>query len=170
MISKSITQERLKELLKYDSETGVFTRAINSGKNNRWKKGSVVGCVSKKNGYINVSLLGKRYYAHRLAWLYVHGEFPKFDIDHINHVRDDNRIANLRSVTRQENMRNSSTPSHNTSGLIGVSWRKDKRKWRSYITVNGKLISLGSHTHLESAITARKSAEIKYEFHKNHGA
>ena len=93
----SITADELRSILHYNPLTGVFTR-IRSAHPHR--VGVVVGSVS--HGYILIGLLGKRYRAHRLAWLYVYGTWPKHDIDHINRNRSDNRICNLRDVTRQQ--------------------------------------------------------------------
>ena len=164
-----LTQDKLKELLNYNPETGIFTRAINSGRNDRWKKGTVVGCLSKKNGYINIGLFDKRYYAHRLAWLYVYGESPSGEVDHINHVRHDNKISNLRSVDKKDNCKNKSILSNNTSGTSGVWWRGDRCKWVSNIGVNGKNIYLGCYQIKQDAINARKKANVEYGFHENHG-
>lgn len=118
-----ITQSELKKIFLYEKESGIFTRK---------RLNKITG--SKNNcGYLNININNKTYYAHRLAWLYVYGEFPKH-IDHINHIRTDNRIANLRNVEHKENRRNSSLISTNKSGVNGVFW--DKR------TKNGLLVSL----------------------------
>ena len=169
MTKPMLTQEELKELLNYNPETGIFTRAINSGRNDRWKKGSVAGYLDDSNGYIKVSLLGKRYYAHRLAWLYVHGEFPVNKIDHENHDRTDNRIINIRLASDSQNAMNCSKQVNNTSGTTGVVWDKDLLKWAARIMVNRKCLYLGVFVDIELAKNARKQAEVKYGFHENHG-
>jgi len=104
--------------------------------------------------------------AHRLAWFYMEGEWPT---GHINHIRDDNRWVNLREVSNQENHKNQSISINNKSGVIGVCWNKKARKWHAQIKVNYKAISLGCFSDIHNAIKARKDAEIKYGFHKNHG-
>ena len=169
MTTKSLTQDKLKGLLNYNPETGIFTRAVDSGRNNCWKKGSVSGYFDASNGYVKVSLLGKRYYAHRLAWLYVHGKFPENKIDHINHNRTDNRLCNLRTVSNTDNSRNCSKQANNTSGTTGVVWDRDLLKWSARIMVNRKCLYLGVFVDIELAKNARKQAEVKYGFHKNHG-
>ena len=113
-----ITQERLKEVLKYNSETGEFTRKIAKG-----------GKIKDSSGYILISVDGEKYYAHRLAWLYMYGEFPKNSIDHINKIKDDNHLYNLRDVTSIENQRNRFLNINNKSGFLGVSWYKPLSKW-----------------------------------------
>ncbi len=106
---------------------------------------------------------------HRLAWLYMYGEWPVGDIDHINGIRDDNRLINLRSVSRQENLRNRRTGRNNTSGVMGVNWDKSLGKWRSSIGIGGKTKHLGVSHYKWDVICLRKSAEMKYGFHLNHG-
>lgn len=111
-LSGPLDQKLLRALVDYDGNTGLFewrtlphTFSTCNHKWNEAKAGKKCGIVGEK-GYAHISLLGKKYKAHRLAWLYVYGHFPKNEIDHINRVRDDNRIANLRDVTRAENMQN----------------------------------------------------------------
>lgn len=104
-----------------------------------------------------------------LVWLMFNGYLPKGEIDHINGIRSDNRIENLREVTRVENSRNQQIKSNNVSGAIGVRFNQHIDKWESYIKVNYKKIHLGSFNSKQSAIKARKDAEKKYGFHENHG-
>lgn len=157
-----ITQEQLKELLHYDPDTGKFARIkVLSDNNPRAKVGEEAGSIDMY-GYRQIGLLGSNYRAHRLAWLYTYGVWPKNQIDHINRVRYDNRIINLRDVTNNQNIRNIS---NNTSGHVGVSWSKGKHKWGSYITVNRKRLHLGYFEDIEDAVCARKEAEIKYNFY-----
>lgn len=158
-MNKKITCLELKLKLYYDPVTGVF---INLKTNN------IIGCKIKK-GYYVINLLGSQYRAHRLAWLYMTGEFPENDIDHINHIRYDNRFINLRSVSRVENGKNQSKQCRNTSGITGVSWSESRGKWTAYICSNGKSYGLGRFYDKFNAICARKSAERKYGFHANHG-
>lgn len=109
------------------------------------------------------------YKQHRIAWAIFHGEEPDGDIDHINGRRADNRIRNLRVVSRSGNLKNSSLSRRNTSGTCGVSWNKRSQKWEAYINSNGKRYRIGVFQKKEEAICERKKAESKYGFHKGHG-
>lgn len=122
------------------------------------------------HGYKFGAIFGKNYRAHRVIWAMTFGAWPDGQIDHINGNRSDNRIENLRVVSNAENQRNSKIRSTNTSGAAGVSWNKRCAKWQARITVNHKRIHLGYFGNKDDAIAARKSAEIKYGFHPNHGA
>ena len=161
-----ITQKELKELLHYDPETGIFTRlkSVSSGA----RKGDIAG-HSTGNGYLQIGIKGRYYRAHRLAWLYMTGEWPKDQIDHINHIRTYNRWVNLREATNQENHKNQTLKSTNTSGVCGVYFRNDTLKWAAFIWVNDKPTNLGSFTDKFEAICARKASENKYGYHANHG-
>jgi hypothetical protein len=165
MSDKILTQARLKELLHYCPDSGLFTWMASRGS---IKKGCVSG-TAHSEGYINIGVDGSRYFAHRLAFLYMVGVMPKEDVDHINHSRDDNRWGNLRGATRADNSKNSSISKSSTSGISGVSWHKASAKWRAHIRVDGKQKHLGSYGSLTTAGLARKKAERKYGFHENHG-
>lgn len=158
MATDLITQERLKNLLHYNPDTGVFTRR-NTFRN--LTAGSVVGCVGA-GGYMQCSLDNKMYKMHRLAWLYVHGRWPADQIDHINHNVTDNRILNLREVSCAENHQNRARRTKNSSGYLGVGWHKRDKRWQVHIEVNGKRHHIGYYTQLPDAIAARKAAELKY--------
>ena len=160
-----ITQVELKKILYFDEKTGDFTWVNDCV--NKVKSGDVAGC--NKDGYIVIRVNGHLYRAHRLAWLYVHGDFPSGSIDHINHKKNDNRIENLRCVSHKENCRNQSKNKRNKSGYTGVHFRKDIKKWMANIMVNGKTKTLGHFDEINDAIRARKEAESKYNFHNNHG-
>lgn len=151
----SITADELRAILHYDPLTGVFTR-IRSAHPHR--VGAVVGSVSR--GYILIGLLGKLYKAHRLAWLYVYGTWPKDQIDHINRNRSDNRIANLRDVTNQQNMCNVGVKADNTSGHSGISWDRRRSRFRVRITRNYKAAHLGYFKSFDEAVAARLKAEV----------
>jgi len=161
-----LTKSRLRELLDYDEFSGVFTWRGRTS--NRIKVGDQAGAVVKE-GYRIIRIDGRLYLGARLAWLFVHGEWPDGQIDHINHVRDDDRIKNLRVVTHQENGRNQKMPSNNKSGVVGVRWQNERSRWVSYITVSGRRLSLYAGKDLMEACCQRKSAEVRYEFHSNHG-
>ena len=155
-----LTQSRLKELLAYDPETGIFTRRVSTC--NRVKIGGIAGSLNVSLGYIAMHVGGHRNYAHRLAWLYMTGEWPKAEIDHINGIRDDNRFCNLREATRAENVQNKRLYTRNTSGFMGVYWHNRNNKWRARIQVKGRMVSLGYHTTAEAAHAAYLAAKAKY--------
>jgi len=166
MTKRIITQKRLKEILHYNPETGIFTWKIRQARS-KVSVGDAAGCKTK--GYTRIKINGKLYSSHRLAWLYVYGVFPVNQLDHINHARSDNRIENLREVTNQENHKNVSKHKRNRSGVNGIHWNSRDSNWKSGIMSNGKAIFLGNFTDKFEAICARKSAEVKYGFHSNHG-
>lgn len=163
-----ITQERLKELLDYDPGTGVFTWRID--RTGTAKAGSVAGSLDA-DGYPQIKVDNRLYKAHRLAWLYIYGELPPHQIDHINRVRTDNRICNLRTATNAENLQNQRKRRNNTSGVIGVSWRKGLSKWQARIMFNGRCIHLGYYKTIEEAAAARAAAKAKlHTFHPEDAA
>lgn len=143
-----LTQARLKEFLSYDPETGAFTN-IKSGKG-RKPVGVVVG-LPRGDGYTSSMIDGKNYLHHRLAWLYVHGEFPPADVDHISGVRNDNRLINLRPAERHENCQNITTQ----------DVRFESGKWRARICIQGQRHCLGRHTHREDAEAACLEAKMR---------
>lgn len=153
-----LTQSRLKELLHYDPETGAFTWRGSIGR--KIRAGDKAGSRCGK-GYWVIGFTRKYYKAHRLAWLYVHGRFPIGDIDHINGVRHDNRIVNLREATKAENGQNICKHRDNKSGFIGVSWHPATRKWRSRIRTNRKLKSLGLFDTPDAAYSAYLAAKAE---------
>lgn len=155
--------QRLKELLIYDPETGVFKNKIQRGPTAL--AGDITGYLNP-SGYITIFIDGRHYRAHRLAWLYVYGEWPLNFIDHINHVKHDNRISNLRNATKSENMQNVVSYKHNSSGFKGVTWHKQLGKWNAKIKVNKKTISLGCYHDLADAVQARLAAEKQYHSHR----
>jgi hypothetical protein len=153
-----VRRERLVELLDYDPESGCFFWKVNR---NQMLKGSKAGTVSR-NGYIRIFIDGKHYAANKLAWFFVNGEYPRCDIDHINRVRSDNRISNLRKATRSENCQNASLRKNNKTGVTGVCWNPFHKKWQSRIMINGKSIHLGYHDTMLSAAKARSAAKKNY--------
>lgn len=146
-----ITQEQLKAQLHYDPLTGIFTNLIQRSK--RSKIGSVAGS-KEKTGYIRIILNYKPYRAHRLAWLYMTGEFPKNMIDHRNENKSDNRFENLREAAMSENKFNQRAQSNNKSGCKGVSMHSQTGKWRARGNLNGVEIHLGIFSEKEEAISA----------------
>ena len=160
-----LTQDRLKELLHYFPVEGIFVRRVSRGSR---RAGSIAGGPHVE-GYIRIGVDYEDYLAHRLAFLYMEGWMP-VEVDHENHIRDDNRWENLRAATSAVNGRNSSRRTDSISGFTGVNWDKRRNKWRVRIYVDGREIYLGLYDVLEDAVAARKAADIKYGFHPNHGA
>ena len=154
-----MTRERLCELLTYNQETGDF----------HWIKRNQKKAGSNLDGYTKIKIDGKNYLAHRLVWLYVYGKLPLGAIDHVNHIRNDNRLDNLRDVDSVSNSRNRSLGKNNVSGIIGVFWNSEQNRWQSQIKVDGKQIYLGIFSEFHEAVNVRKNAEVLYGFHKNHG-
>lgn len=162
-----MNQSELKELLHYDLDTGVFTWLV------RVPRTRFSGCVAgfECQGYRRIKIRKKRYTAHRLAWLYVTGNWPEDEIDHINGDGEDNRFANLREADRFVNARNMPLSSVNKSGVVGVRLRKRKKSqsWVVQIADKGVKIHLGCFKSKNDAIKARKAAEKRLGYHPNHG-
>lgn len=156
------------ELFRCDYETGVlYWRWRNS---NRVPKTLEAGMQRKSSGYLYVQVHGRLYPVHRVVMLMCYGFYGEgLEVDHINHVRNDNRLVNLRFVTRSENMRNRSVSSNSTSGITGVYFSKARKKYIALIGVNRKLIYLGYFDTLEEAAAARAEANLKFKFNNNHG-
>ena len=163
-----LTQDLLNELFEYDSLTGDFFWKRKRTPMSRVVVGSAAGYINVK-GYFLVEISGKGYYVHRLIWMMVTGELPEYEIDHINGNPKDNRLINLRSVSRQENQQNKKMYATNTSGAVGVCWDKRESKWLVRIGVNNQSAHIGYFEDWFEAVCARKSAEHKYNYHKNHG-
>lgn len=155
-----LTQEELKSQLHYNPDTGIFSRILN--KRTR-RKSNRAGFYSNE-GYLCIGLKGKYYKLHRLAWLYVYGRFPENHIDHINGIRDDNRLSNLREATPRENTQNIKIYSNNTTGYIGVTYYKRNKKYAAQISNKGKNLYLGLYETAELAHQAYLSA--KANLHK----
>ncbi|HGO4161871.1 TPA: HNH endonuclease [Serratia marcescens] len=156
----------IKNILHYDATSGLFTWKVD--RNNRTRKGMASGSKNK-DGYIEISTMGRVHMAHRLAWEMYHGVRPRNEIDHINGVRDDNRIINLREATRSENNRNKVVNKSSTSGIKGVTYHKQHRKWSSRIFVNGKNKNIGYFNTKEEAADAYRKEAIKLhgDFYKD---
>lgn len=144
-----ITQERLKELLTYEPETGNFIWNIDNGP--RAKNGSIAGCINKVAKYIQIRIDGKGHQAHRLAFLYITGDLPTDCVDHINGQRSDNRWCNLRTATYLENSFNKGKQPQNKSGFKGVSWNKASNKWIAQCQVRYKKYRIGVFDNPEEA-------------------
>lgn len=161
--------EEVARLFTYDREAGVLYWRIRNGNNTRrnYVAGSSKGT---KEGYRRVGIKGKIYKEHRIIMMLCFGHIPEnAEIDHINHVRDDNRLCNLRFVTGSENKKNQSVSSKNTTGVTGVYFSKARKKYRARISVDRKIINLGNYDTLEEAAAARAEANLKFNFNNNHG-
>lgn len=154
-----LTQDRVKQLLVYDPNTGVFKWRVYRAGNAI--PGQTTGSVNT-TGYTQIKLDAVKYSAHRLAWLYVTGGWPNFDLDHINRNRQDNRIANLRPATRSQNCQNQKPRSDNVSGVKGVHWCKRKERWIVQMNIGGKRKQLGAFTQLNDAQIVRAAAEKQH--------
>ncbi len=154
----NLTQKRLKELLVYDPGTGIFTNKVCRGSRSKdgWECGSL-DC----EGYLQTSIDGTNYKLHRLAFLYMEGYLPEYDVDHKNGIRDDNRWCNLRHVSRSCNSQNRKCSAANKSGFSGVSWSKSNNRWVANSTVDGKRINLGRYTDPLEAALARLTWEVQ---------
>lgn len=141
-----ITKEYLKSILDYNKDTGIFIWVTNMRANKVISK--IAGSIDSY-GAIRIKINKKLYFAHRLAWFYIYDQWPKGQIDHINGVRDDNRIENLRDVTHRENQQN--RIEHRLGNLVGAIYNINTKKWQSQIVVNKKKIYLGQFdTELEA--------------------
>ena len=151
-----LTVERARELLSYDPETGFLTWLCRRG---RYHQGEVAGFLTPY-GYIDIQVDARKHKAHRLAWLLTYGVWPTLDIDHINGNRADNRMVNLREVTRSTNLQNQrASHTDNRLGVIGAYWIEIKKKYRSTIYVSGKQTHLGYYTTPEEAHQAYLTAK-----------
>lgn len=130
--------------------------------------GKVAGNTTPR-GYIQIGAFGRLMKAHRIAWCLHYGSWPSAGIDHINGVKTDNRIINLRDVGQAENNRNAALKRNNTSGACGVSWKRGLDKWTASIEEDGRQVHLGVFTEKTDAIAARKAAERRIGYHENHG-
>lgn len=149
-IRLKIDRELLVSQMKFDPETGIGSWLARDNIN-LWDRSFNANLASKnigtigKSGYLNANFNGKRHSVHRLAWVYYYGEPPVGVIDHINGIKTDNRIVNLRDVSQSHNCQNRKVAATNnlSSGLLGVTWSKKSCKWQAQIGINGKLKYLG---------------------------
>ncbi|EMC4142370.1 HNH endonuclease signature motif containing protein [Cronobacter sakazakii] len=174
-----ISIEYLKEALEYTPDSGVIRwkqRPKNHFKtDNSWRAtnanfaGKVAG-ARDNDGYFRIGIDGRLYRSHRVAWALHYGYWPENEIDHISGDRGDNRIDNLRTVTSAANNKNLRLYSTNKTGVPGVGWYKARGKWRAKINVSGKVKHIGYFDDFCEAVKARKAAEMKLQYHENHGA
>jgi hypothetical protein len=154
----TISADILRELLEYDAESGEFRWLLPH--TNQMKVGDVAGAVCT-SGHIQIKLFGRSYMAHRLAWLYMTGEWPEALIDHKNRLPADNRWDNLRPATLAENARNKEH-GKGKAGHRGVYWNKNNSKWQASIRIAGRNHSLGYFKELSDAISARLAGEAHH--------
>lgn len=159
----SLDSTRLRGLLDYDPDTGVFTWRLAVSRNVR--VGGVAGNITA-SGYRVIRISGRGYPAHRLAWLYTTDTLPMFQLDHINGVKDDNRISNLREVTAAQNTQNRVRP-QGANPYLGVYWYAQRRKWRALIVVGGRAKHLGLFTTPEEARAVYLAAKAELHSHFN---
>ncbi len=162
---KTCSIARLKDYFDYDPEAGTILWARHKGTK---YKGDIAGCLNKK-GYRTIKLDGMLYLAHRMAWAMHYGAWPEKEIDHINHIKNDNRIENLREVDATQQSRNKGLFKNNRSGYHGVVWNKRIKKWQVQICVDNRVYYYGSEKNLEDAVKKRKALEKRFNFHDNHG-
>jgi hypothetical protein len=174
----------LRELIDYDPETGALVWRVRDVSFFTDGKMSAIHCMRLWNtmyagkpalsckglkGYFQGRILYRPYLAHRVGWAIYSGAWPERQIDHINGNKLDNRIANLRNATSQQNSRNRAIGIKNTSGTIGVYWNVSKSKWAAQIHINGKQKHIGHFKSKDEAIEARAKASAEYGYHANHG-
>jgi len=151
--------ELLRALFDYDPETGKVTWKVTLS--NRAQEGTEAGST-KSNGYRQIKFNKTMYKTHRIAWALAYGEDPAgYEIDHINRIKDDNRLVNLRLATRSENMTNVGLRCDNKSGHTGILWNKNMRKWEARIVINKVRQTLGYFTDINEAVTARQNAMLQ---------
>lgn len=163
----AIDHATLLNTLHYEPTTGHFTWLIKPSKNIH--RGARAGRVDKSTGYRYITIQGKRYAEHRLAWFYVHGDMPKLLIDHINHDRSDNRLDNLRQVTVSENARNRAKNTNSRTQEVGIWYNKRTHKYIAQIRLHGRKVFQKAFDDVNDAIIARKQRAKELGFHDNHG-
>lgn len=157
-----VSTNEIARALRYEPETGVLS----------WKvgrlQGRAAGCLLP-SGYRMIQIQGEKLLAHRVAFAIATGVMPADHIDHINGVKDDNRLVNLRCVAKSVNLRNCKLNKRSKTGLPGVYWARKAGRWIAFISTDNGRLHLGTHTTIFSAACARKSAELKHGYHANHG-
>jgi hypothetical protein len=158
----TITYDEIHKLFNYNPETGIFTNKVFRGP--KAEKKAVAGALNG-DGYWQIQVNRKSYLAHRLAWLFFYGYFPEYGLDHRDRIRHHNWIDNLREATQSCNAKNCKIQSNNTSGITGVSWAKQAKKWMVCIqNEHHKVVCIGYFTSKLEAAQARYEAELKYGY------
>lgn len=170
------TPEQLRKLLRYEPDTGklfwlprpqeMFTAGNTSAAANcaAWNKrqAGAEAFISDSHGYRSGGIFGVKMLAHRVIWAIFYGEWPDFEVDHVNLIRSDNRIANLRRASSSENKHNTRMQANNTSGYKGVTWHRQRGKWAAQIFFEGRHKSLGLYESADAAHAAYCAAAEKY--------
>lgn len=176
--NKILPANELNKFLRYELNTGLLywlPRPLSwfktEGAGKAWNKrfAGAQAFTGDMNGYRHGAINGKMYAAHRVAWALYYGYWPENTIDHINGIKNDNRIINLRDVSNAINSRNAKMRSSNVSGYNGVAWYEARGKWIANIMMDGKRKHLGLFVDIEDAISARKAAEVGQNYTKRHG-
>lgn len=165
---EDLTQELVAKVLKYDALLGTLLWISNLHSKRVIPNGRA-GYL-KKSGYRGITLFGVTYLEHHLIWFIAHGFWPADQLDHINQVRDDNRIINLREVTKAENARNRSRNPNSKLGEHGIWFNQRTNKYVAEITLNGKKVYQKSFDNIDEAIQDRRAESLKLGFHENHGS
>ena len=152
MIKPTLTQARLKQLVEYDPDTGIFFRFVCQREAH----------AADTNGYIRFRIDCNRYLAHRLAFLYMDGAFPPDCVDHINRIRHDNRWCNLRHATYSQNALNRGAKGITWTTKVDPEYGSVHHYWVARIMIKGKRHALGSFNNYDDALAARKAGELKY--------
>jgi hypothetical protein len=168
----AITPEYLAAVISYNPETGELHWKHRADRDDQWN----ARCAGKRaftsvqsRGYHSGGVDGHTFIAHRVAWAIYYGKWPQNQIDHLDGNKRNNRIANLRDASVVENNRNMPVSKRNATGVLGVVWLPQRRVWRAEIMVDRKMVRLGCFANKEDAVSARKDAEGKFGFHRNHG-
>lgn len=178
MTEHTLTQDVLKELLHYDPETGIFTWKRRDRKwfktDGHWKTWNTKNCGNKCEsmdayGYIRIAVFRERYRCHKLVVLYMQGHLPEDQVDHGNGIRSDNRWKNLEECSNAKNCLNKRINYRSKLGLFGLFWYERYNSYQVYINHQKKRLHLGYYEDFFEACCTRKSAELKYKYHENHG-
>lgn len=165
MSAKLPSPSELARILRFDEET---QRLVWLPRKRHSQRAGQQPCRVIRNGYYCITIHRRSVGEHRVIWALVHGEWP-IEIDHIDGDPRNNDLSNLRAVTSRENSRNVARRSDNTSGVTGVNWNAQTRKWRARIYDNGRPYQIGMFQTLEEAAAARKRADERFGYHPNHG-
>lgn len=155
----SLTLGRLKEVLTYNRSTGLFRWKVKTAQ--RTVIGDIAGCI-RDDGYVVIKIDGKLHLGHRLAHIFVTGEFPKGRLDHRDTNKSNNKWRNLRSATHSQNLSNRRRPKNNRSGHKGVSWHPKQKRWIARICVERRQLHIGSFKTKKAASAAYNAAAVKH--------
>jgi hypothetical protein len=161
-----LTADHLREIIHYDPETGVFTWRIRPSQ--RTFAGDVTGVAVRKDGYCSVKIGRQSYKAHRLAWLYMTGEWPEHEVDHRDRNRANNVWRNLRAATKKQNQENRTPRRDSSSGVTGVLWSNRDQAWRATIVIEGRKRHIGTRKVLSEAVALRAAASRQHHTHSEH--